>query len=177
MRAKKIWPILLSLLLLISSLQCAAVTRLFSPGEQPENRDQGQPQPIPNNEGQANPQPQPFDEGEIGGDQPDYKLEGIWVSDTDTGYGTTMHTELVLEYTGTFSQQVTAGSLMTLDTGTYDVGDGWIRFTVTHHEPTEYKGKELNWMTGWTYYYTFIDENTVEFEDRLLGASWYAYRQ
>jgi hypothetical protein len=60
---------------------------------------------------------------------------------------------------------------MTLDTGAYDVGGGWIRFSVTHHEPNEYKGQPLNRLTGWTYTYTFFDEDTIEFEDKILGAS------
>jgi len=108
---------------------------------------------------------------------PEYKLPGIWVSDTDTGYGTIMHTELILEYTGTFSQQVTAGSLMTWDVGVYEVGDGFIRFVVENHEPKEYMGRTMSWLTGFTYFYTFVDQNTILLEDHISGNSWYAFRE
>jgi hypothetical protein len=171
MKSRTIWPILICALLIVSSVQCAAATRFFSPGTQEQNREDNQPQPAPENDAE------PLDQGDFEGDPFGGDLEGMWTADTDTGYGTTMHTELVLEYTGTFSQQVTAGSLMTLDTGTYEVGDGFIRFTCTHHEPTEYKGRPMQWQTGWTYYYSFIDEDTVQFEDKIAGATWLMYRE
>jgi hypothetical protein len=166
------------------------VARLFHPGNQPDNPNHTLPQPAPDGGDQLNPQPdQPDGDDELDPDLifPDddrqgdenivVKLPGTWVADTDTGFGTTMHTELILEYTGTFSQMVTAGSLMTLDTGTYDVRDGWIRFSVTHHEPTEYKGQPQNWLTGWTYYYSFIDADTVEFTDKIAGSTWQMHRK
>jgi hypothetical protein len=151
---------------------------MFSPGTQPQDNADEQPLPAPDDgEELLDEGDQPFDQGDLGGGFGEGNLAGIWAADTDTGFGTTMHTELVLEYTGTFSQQVTAGSLMTLDTGTFVVGDGFIRFTCTHHEPTEYKGQPMNWLTGWTYYYTFIDADTVQFEDKIAKATWLMYRQ
>lgn len=171
-------PCLIIALLVCSTLGCSLVSSIFSPDRQDNDAAPVNPQDeqVPADPGQAAGdelvQGAEPEQGVING-----SLPGIWVSDTDTGYGTTMHTELVLEYTGTFSQTVTAGSLMTWDVGTYAVGNGFIRFVVENHEPKEYLGQTMSWATGFTYYYTFIDEDTLLLEDRLIDTSWYAYRQ
>jgi hypothetical protein len=173
---------LTAILLAFTSLNCSLVTSVLDPGDRADRNTQPEverQQDLPDPNRAANPdpvdQPPPDDPG---WDYPDsFYLEGIWVSDTDTGYGTIMHTELILEYTGTFSQQVTAGSLMTWDVGTYEVGDGFIRFVVEDHEPKEYLDQTMSWLTGFTYYYEFVDDDTIIFEDHISGNSWYAYRE
>ena len=42
----------------------------------------------------------------------DFQLEGIWEAQVETDYGT-VYSELILEHTRTFSQQVVLGDLMT----------------------------------------------------------------
>lgn len=160
MRKRAFWPLIVSLLVLATSLECSLVTRAFHNGELPAPT----PAPPPDNAGQIDA-------------STEFALEGTWVSDTDTGFGTTMHTELILEYDGTFSQQVTAGSLLTYDTGEYAVGDGFIHFVVHNHQPQEYNGQPLTWLTSFTYEYAFVDEDTLSFEDRVAGVAWLAYRQ
>ena len=93
-----------------------------------------------------------------------------------TDYGL-VSAELILEPTGAFSQQVTLGSLLTCDVGTYVVGDGFIHFTVTGHQPGEYAGKEMHWLTSFTYFYTPIDVNSMQLADRVAGTQWTMYRQ
>lgn len=104
------------------------------------------------------------------------QLEGIWEAQTQTEYGM-VYSELILEYTNTFSQQVVFGDLITYDVGTYQVGDGFIHFVVEDHEPKIYNGKEMTWLNSFTYFYTFVDANTINFEDRISGTWWTAYRK
>jgi hypothetical protein len=66
---------------------------------------------------------------------------------------------------------------MTYDTGTYEVGEGYIHFTVEDHEPKVYQGKEMTWMHSFTYFYQFVDENTIQFEDRVIHTTWTATRR
>jgi hypothetical protein len=160
MKRRSLLFISLSLIVVFTSIQCSLVSKIINPNSAPV------PPLNVNPDQQGNP-----------GQQNQFKLTGIWESQTDTGFGTTMYAELILEPTGTFSQQVTVADLMTLDTGSYAVGDSFIRFVVTNHEPKEYKGQPMNWLTSFTYYYSVVDANTVIFEDRVAGSQWYAYRQ
>ena len=93
----------------------------------------------------------------------------------DTGNGI-VYTQLILEHTGTFSQVVTWGDLMTYDVGIYEVGDGFIHFSVTDHEPKEYLGQEMTWVNSFTYFITPIDQNTMVVEDRIMNTQWTMYR-
>jgi len=112
-------------------------------GGQPPDANQPQPVPLDN----PNPPAQ-------------FKLTGIWESQTQTAYGV-VYSQLILELTRTFSQQVTLGNLLTYDVGRYEVGDGFIHFVVENHEPKEYLGKQMSWLTSFTYFYTPIDENSM----------------
>jgi hypothetical protein len=84
---------------------------------------------------------------------------------------------LILEHTRTFSQQVVLNDLMTYDTGTYQVGDGFIHFAVTNHEPKVYKGKQMTWVNSFTYFYTPVDANSMILEDHIMGTRWTVYRK
>ncbi|MDD5368300.1 MAG: hypothetical protein PHQ40_04390 [Anaerolineaceae bacterium] len=187
MKSKSHILLYLVVVLLFTSINCNMATSLLQKDRQvapplrndvplpDQNNDQGRfAPPVDNN--RQNPVVPPVDNGDQNA-APDYQLEGTWISQTDTGFGTVMDTELILEYTGTFSQLVTAGSLMTLDTGIYEVGDGFIRFVVENHEPKEYNGQAMSWATGFTYFYYFVDEDTISFEDHISGNSWLAYRE
>jgi hypothetical protein len=105
-----------------------------------------------------------------------FQLEGIWEAQVETDYGT-VYSELILEHTRTFSQQVVLGDLMTYDTGTYQVGDGFIHFAVTNHEPKVYKGKDMTWVNSFTYFYTPVDANSMTLEDHIAGTRWTVYRK
>ena len=160
--------VFLCALLLLSSVAC----NLLAPRGRPTTQPQAQPanpQPAPDNPDLPDDLANPDDNG-------DFTLEGTWVSETDTQLGV-MDTELILEYTGTFSQQVTLGDLLTYDVGTYAVGDGFIRFIVEKHEPKTYKGQEMHWLTSFTYYYTVVDADTMVFEDRIAGTRWTVHRK
>jgi hypothetical protein len=161
---------LIGLLVLVSGPGCATVGRIFHSAQNANPAVEPNVQPQPNVPDVGNQPGQNLENGE-------YNLAGTWESATDTGFGTTMYTELILEYTGTFSQQVTVADLLTYDTGEYFVGEDFIRFEVKNHEPKEYKGQPLNWLTGFTYYYTFIDEDTLQLEDKISGNTWLAYRK
>ena len=92
-----------------------------------------------------------------------FSVVGIWGSSVDTGNGI-VNTQLILEFTGTFSQVVTWGDLMTYDVGFYEEGDGFIHFSVTDHEPKEYLGQEMTWVNSFTYFITPMDQNTMVVE-------------
>jgi hypothetical protein len=112
------------------------------------------------------------------GNQPDeevFNIVGIWESQVDTGQGI-VSTSLILEHTGTFSQVVTWNGLMTLDTGEYNIVGNAIHFTVTHHEPTEYQGQPLTWITSFTYFVTPIDATSMNVEDHIMNTSWMMYK-
>jgi hypothetical protein len=96
------------------------------------------------------------------------RLVGIWQGSNE---------ELVLKDDGTFSRTVTWGGLMTWDIGLYEVGGGFIHFAVQDHEPKEYLGQPLSYVTSFTYFYTFVDNDHVVFEDHLINTQWDMYRQ
>jgi hypothetical protein len=153
------------------------------PNNQQPNNQQPQPPFQPNNPQPDNQQPQPPfqpNNPQPNNQQPitggPYELAGVWDSQTQTQYGI-VYSELILEHTGTFSQQAVIADLMTYDVGFYEVGDGWIHFSVQNHEPKVYKGKDMTWPNSFTYFYTFIDADTIKFEDHIINSSWVAYRK
>jgi len=154
-----------------------------NPFPQDNNPPDDNPLPQNNNPPDDNPLPQdnnPPDNNPLPQDNPNqggpFKLTGIWESQTQTDYGV-VSSQLLLEPTGTFSQQVTLGNLLTYDVGTYVVGDGFIHFTVTDHEPKEYLGKQMTWVNSFTYFYTPIDASSMLVEDRIMGTQWTMYRR
>jgi hypothetical protein len=156
-------------------LSCKSITG----DRQPVDQDQQNQQ---QNEKQNQQQDQPPDlnlqPDQNQGKQPDgedFDIIGIWESQVDTGQGT-VSTQLILERTGTFSQVVTWNDLMTLDTGEYNIVGNAIHFTVTHHEPTEYKGQSLTWVTSFTYFVAPIDATSMNVEDRIINTSWTMYK-
>ena len=153
--------------------------------QQPDDQQPFQPQPNnqqpddqqPNDQQPFQPQPnnqQPNNRQPITGGP--YELTGAWDAQTSTQYGV-VYFELILEHTGTFSQQVVLGDLLTYDVGTFEVGDGWVHFNVEKHQPTTYKGKDMTWPNSFTYFFSFIDADTINFEDHIAGTSWTAYRK
>jgi hypothetical protein len=101
---------------------------------------------------------------------------GIWESQIATEYGP-MYTQMILQPNGGYSYQVVWGDLMTWEVGLYEVGEGFIHFAVQDYEPKEYQGQWLSRPTSWTVFYTVLDENTMIWEDRVLGTQWTVYRQ
>jgi hypothetical protein len=153
------------------SLACNFVTGNRQPVQQDQqNQQQHQQQDQPPD---LNLQP---DQNQ--GTQPDvedFDIVGIWESQVDTDQGT-VSTQLILEHTGTFSQAVTWNDLMALDTGEYNIVGNAIHFTVTHHEPTEYMGQPLTWVTSFTYFVTPIDATSMIVEDHIMDTSWTMYK-
>ena len=177
MRNRRGLVILFSLLVLIFGMQCSLLSirgkAKTQPGVQPQPVN---PQPAaPDNPVQPDNPNLPGDNNNQNGAGP-IQIAGMWESQTDTQLGT-MVTELILEHTGTFSQQVTLGDLLTYDVGTYAVGEGFIRFIVENHEPKTYKGQQMHWLTSFTYFYTVVDSDTMIFEDRVAGTQWTVHRR
>ncbi len=104
------------------------------------------------------------------------KLAGIWESQMTTGFGT-MYSQMILHPNKSYSYQVILGDLMTWETGTYEPGEGFIHFSVLNYEPKVYKGTTMSRPTSWTVFYTVVDENTMIWEDRVLGTQWTVYRR
>jgi hypothetical protein len=176
MKKKTLGVVIFCLVMLVSTVQCQLVSSIANPNgrnQQPNNQpnNPGQNNQGQNNQGQDNPI-----QNNQGFDPADFVVTGIWASYTETDSGP-VSTELILEYTGTFSQKVTWGSLMTLDTGLYEVGDGFIHFAVTHHEPQYYNGQPMSYVTSFTYFFTPVDADTMILEDHVMKTQWYAYRQ
>ncbi len=107
---------------------------------------------------------------------PAINLVGIWESQTMTGYGV-MYSEMILQPNGSYSYLVRWGDLMTWETGLYEVGQGFIHFSVQDYEPKEYKGTAMLRPTSWTVFYTVVDQDTMIWEDRVLGTQWTVYRR
>ena len=103
-------------------------------------------------------------------------IVGIWASQQQTAYGT-IYTQVILERTGTYSMQAWWSDLLTYETGTYQVGDGFIHFMLTNYEPKIYKGRWMSRPMTWTAWYTIVDQNTMEWEDRIVKSRWTVYRQ
>lgn len=137
---------------------------LFS---EPSPTQPPQPEPI-----QPPPQPQPPQP------QPPVTIDlvGIWESQITTDYGP-MYTHMILQRDGSYSYQVVWGDAMTWEVGIYEVGAGFIHFAVQDYEPKEYMGQQISRPTSWTVFYTVVDENTMIWEDRVLGHRWTVYRQ
>jgi hypothetical protein len=165
--------ILFGILLLLAGMACSLLPSGDRTNPQPVN-----PQPVPpNNQAPpANNVNPPENNNNNPNNTAQFQLEGTWGSQTDTQYGVVNY-ELILEHTRTFSQQVILGDLLTYDVGTYAVGDGFIRFIVENHEPKTYKGKDMHWLTSFTYFYTVVDAGSMIFEDRIAGTQWTVYRR
>ncbi len=103
-------------------------------------------------------------------------IVGIWASQEETGYGT-VYSQVVLERTGTYSLISWWLDLLAYETGTYYVGDGFIHFMLDNYEPKIYKGRWMSRPMSWTAWYTIVDENTLVWEDRIIGTQWTVYRQ
>jgi len=148
------WMLVVCLLASLSILGCLPTGWFSKPSPTPT----AQPPP---------PQPQP---------PTAINVVGIWEGQIATDYGP-MYTQMILQPNGGYSYQVVWGDLMTWEVGLYEVGEGFIHFTVQDYEPKEYKGQRLSRPTSWTVFYTVLDENTMIWEDRILGTRWTVYRQ
>lgn len=113
-------------------------------------------------------QPSPAEGGQ-------FQIFGVWKSAVNTVYGT-MYTELVLQPNKKFSQTAVLNRLRTWDTGTVELGDGYIHFLVQDHEPKLYNGQPMSWVKSFTYFYTVVDANTIACEDRVVNTRWTMHR-
>ena len=177
MKKRMVWTLVFCLVLIFASVQCQL---LFPASHSGTNNQQGN-QPINNQQGNNQQENNQQENNNLQGDNQDpglmdFDLTGIWELTTSTANGD-VYSELILENTGTFSQQVTWGDMMTYDTGTYVVMDGFIHFYVDHHEPQYYQGQPMSYVTSFSYYYTPYDANTMLFEDHTMGTSWWVYRE
>ena len=159
-----IWVLVI---LAVASLSCSFVTNLVTP----QNRQNQQNQPDNQQNQQQNQNQDEPPDLNFGPDAQGFDLYGIWEGQTETTQGV-VYTKLILERTGTFSQTVNWNGLMTLDTGEFNIIGDAVHFTVTHHEPTEYLGKTLSWVTSFTYFITPIDATTMTVEDHVMNTTW-----
>jgi hypothetical protein len=102
-------------------------------------------------------------------------LLGVWRSQVSTALGTGA-SETILMPNGKFSKTFRCGNLITWDTGTYSVGEGYIHFEITDHEPKVYNGKRMTWVKSETVFFKFVDQDRIQCHDRITGASWEAVR-
>lgn len=93
-----------------------------------------------------------------------------------TEYGT-VYSQMILQRNGTYSYQVRLGDLLTYEVGMFQVLDGFIHFSLQDYEPKVYKGRQMDRPQSWGVYYTVVDENTMIWEDRIIGTRWTVYRQ
>jgi len=102
-------------------------------------------------------------------------LIGTWASQVTTPLcvGTA---ETILMPNGSFSKTFRCGQLVTWDTGMYTVGEGYIHFNITDHEPKKYNGKHMQWVKSETVFFRFIGPNRMMCHDRITGGSWEAVR-
>lgn len=102
-------------------------------------------------------------------------LIGTWSSQISTPIclGTS---ETTLMPNGGFSKTFRCGQLVTWDTGTYAVGEGYIHFDITDHEPKKYNGKHMHWVKSETVFFKLTGPNRMMCHDRLTGGSWEAVR-
>ncbi len=103
-------------------------------------------------------------------------IVGIWFGQQQTDYGT-LYLQYILERTGTYSAQASWRDLLTYEVGTYVLGEGFIHFMIDNYEPKIYKGVWMSRPLSWTAWYTIVDENTMEWEDRIVKSRWTVYRQ
>ena len=73
-----------------------------------------------------------------------------------------MAVEAIFFPDGTYSRTHVLGSLMTHDTGTYEIVQNWIHFRLQDWGPTEYMGKNLTWPTSDTWVVTVLQDNVLE---------------
>jgi hypothetical protein len=184
MKARSIRLAALGIFLLFFGVQCNFLSSLGGPSPSPQTPLNNQAPPVNQQPQQPgfDQQPEPLvppenippeNQNPPENQKPpaQFKLTGIWESQTNTDFGI-VYTELILEPTKTFSQQVVLNDLMTYDVGTYEDGEGFIHFVVEDHQPKEYKGQPMHWVTSFTYFYTVVDENTMILEDRIIGTRW-----
>jgi hypothetical protein len=94
----------------------------------------------------------------------DERLIGVWRG-TETSLLGAMATEAIFFPNGTYSRAHVLGSLMTRDTGTYQIVQNWIHFNLENWGPTEYMGQPLTWPTSDTWVVTYFDGNVLETEN------------
>ena len=102
-------------------------------------------------------------------------LVGLWRSHIPTQWGQ-IACEVIFFPNGSFSKACVLGSLMTRDTGQYTVGEGFVHFNITDHEPKTYMNKPMTWAKSETWFFKFEGANRVIFADRITRQRWTAYR-
>ncbi len=102
-------------------------------------------------------------------------LVGRWKSTIKSVHGTAV-VDVILKRNGTFSKTVKWRGLMTYDVGTYTVGNGFIHFKITDHEPKVYKGVPQRWVKSETIFFRLVNRNRMVCEDRIMKTRWEAYR-
>ncbi len=102
-------------------------------------------------------------------------LTGTWRSRIDSVHGTAL-VEVILKRNGTFSKTVKWRGLFTYDVGVYSVGNGYIHFRITDHEPKVYKGIQQKWVKSETIFFRLVNRNHMICENRILKTRWEAHR-
>ncbi len=94
------------------------------------------------------------------------RLVGVWRCETSfNGFAAVVDT--VFQPNGSFSGMLQSSSgFMSRHWGTYQVGDGFIRFTYEGHEPRQFCGplgcQDLHMPGGETVYYRFLGDGRLE---------------
>ena len=88
-------------------------------------------------------------------------LRGVWRGTELTLLGPTA-AEVIFFPNGTYSRSHVLGSLMTRDSGRYEVVRNWVHFYLEDWGPTEYLGQPLTWPTSDTWVVTRFDGRVLE---------------
>jgi len=72
--------------------------------------------------------------------------------------------QTILKPNGTFSRLNRCGTLMAGDEGTYKAGEGYVHYDIKNCWPTEYHGKPMHCLKSETFYFQWVDANTVRGE-------------
>ncbi|MBM4285649.1 MAG: hypothetical protein FJ128_10440 [Deltaproteobacteria bacterium] len=102
-------------------------------------------------------------------------LVGIWRSYLNTAWGLA-YQEVIFMANGTFTKSARVGTWMARDVGTYTVGENYVHFNITDHEPKYYLGKPLQWVKSETWFFQFEGADRVVFFDRITNQRWVAHR-
>ena len=91
-------------------------------------------------------------------------LRGVWRGTEMTILGPTA-AEVIFFPNGTYSRSHVLGSLMTRDSGRYEVVRNWVHFYLEDWGPTEYLGQPLTWPTSDTWVVTRFDGRMLDTEN------------
>ena len=89
------------------------------------------------------------------------ELSGVWQGAELTPLGLSS-VEVVFFPNGTYSRSHSLGTLMTYDSGQFEVVSNWVHFYLQKWAPTEYLGRPMTWPTSDTWIVTRFNGRILE---------------